>query len=613
MSSGRITRFVEDRARITAHAEAGVLEPEPIHAGWSTFVAHRSVRAIAVAPGSSHMWLATWGGVISWNRKQELLYRRYSSEHGLAGNATACICVDQAEWPWAGHVEGGLSYFDGHRWQIYGDLQSEPIRAVCRGPGEHGIWAAGAGAVYRIDAADRPATPVAIGDDGAVHASALLADGDGLLLGNLWGLFRLRPGARPERLSPDRIQACTALARGADGALWIGTPEAVYRDDGQQLAGPVGPAESDPSGRVVGLAAGRSRTWVLTTAGLAQIQRDSWVAVPAPDQAPAPQALAASADDSYLWVGTDRLLAGVWSPSPDQTRWDLDLLPAHREDALNNLGRCVAAHDDRGQIWVGTAGGLVTFDHDGAWSADAESGDIRALCQVSASAAAGPEAHSALWALSWPHGVIPLNAAAQADALVPPPGAVTALAAGEDQSLYALTGRGLWRLGAGEPALVAPSGPAAARCLAQLPDQTWWLGTTRGAYQLRDGRWALAGEQPGPLQAEVHALAVIGGELWAATAEGLWSRRAGAWLARNPAAPATPPAVYALAPAIARPGIWLAREDGVARYDPATGAAGEPYTPINSGMPSRRAHALVERDGILWIVTRAGIGHLKLP
>ena len=112
MGGGRITRYKAEQYYVTSYTEADVLEPDQIHADWENYVSQRSIRSIVVAPQSRHMWLATWGGVLSWNRKEELLYRRYSSEHGMAGNAVDCICLDHRERPWVGHDEGGLSYFD---------------------------------------------------------------------------------------------------------------------------------------------------------------------------------------------------------------------------------------------------------------------------------------------------------------------------------------------------------------------------------------------------------------------------------------------------------------------------------------------------------------------
>jgi ligand-binding sensor domain-containing protein len=600
MSDGRITRWVGDRDRITARPEAEVLEPEPAHIGWASFVSQRSVRAIAVAPRSGHLWLATWGGVLSWNRREEFVYRRYSSEHGMAGNAAACICVDQAERPWVGHIEGGLSFFDGHRWQVYADLQNVPIRAVCSAQAE-GIWAAGSDSVYMIRGPDQAPELVAQEHDGAVNALALLADDSDLLLGNMWGLFCLRIGQEPKLVAEDKIHTCVALARDTSGRIWIGTQEELFCLEQGGVAGPYPLGELRPNGHILSLAAGRRRVWVLTARELAYVENDEWHSVPWPseDEAkPAPRSIAVSADDTYLWVGTDQLLAGVWSVGKE-SYWDLNLLPAHQEDVLNNLGRCILAHQDDHRVWIGTASGLVAFQTNDEWFLHSNVGDVRALA-----------ASGSLWLLAWPQGI---GCAIGPETLdfrgSPPPGLPTALAVSQDGRLHAITRNALWRLDA-DWMPISSIVPATARCLAQTPDGTWWLGTTQGAYRLiaATGTWELAGEQPGPLLSEFYMLAIVQDVLWAATDIGLWARQGNEWIAHGEAR-----SVWALAAADNSGAIWLAREDGILRYNPATRAIEQgPYTPINSGLASRRVVALVESAGLLWIVTQAGISRFEL-
>jgi len=603
MSSGKITKYVE--GRITRHAAAEVLKPSPVHSHWANFASQRSVRAIAIAPQSHHLWLATWGGVLSWNRKEEQLYRRYSSEHGLAGNAVACICVDCTESPWVGHVEGGLSYFDGERWQAYDHLQDEFIRLVCSAGGSGGIWAAGTETVYRILGPDQPPTPVAQGDDGAVNALALLAEGDDLLLGNAWGVFRLRTGQKPQPIARETIRHCTALTRDGDGGIWLSTPEAVYRLDGEMPGGPLAPGQGDPVGRIVGLAAGKERIWVLTTAGLAHVTDNQWNPIPWPDEqedGPALRAIAAGIGDVYLWVGTDRLLAGVYVMG-SETRWDFDLLPSHSEDDLNNLGRCVTPIRKDDKVWIGTAGGLVAFGPGDKWTTSITESDIRAL-------SLSPTADDPLWILAWPQGVGRLISPDLPNFdLLQPPGLPVAVAAGQDGCPYVATGRALWQLDVPDDLHeYAQDVPALVRCLTQTSDGVWWLGTTQGVYHLTPEGWTLAGEQPGPLQAEVYGLTVVGDTLWAATEAGLWARRGEGWVLHGPESEA----VWALAPASRADSFWLARRDGILYYDSTDGTMSEPYTLFNSGLSSRRVTALAEINGDLWVITQAGISRLEL-
>jgi ligand-binding sensor domain-containing protein len=600
--SNRIQRYVERGVR--PFHEVAALRPEPAHAGWTTFAARRAVRAVAVAPRSGRLWLATWGGVLSWDRKRESVCHRYGSEHGLAGNAAACLCLDAEERPWVGHAEGGLSHFDGGRWRACGGLRDEPVRALCPAPGG-GVWAATAEAVYHVPAGDGPPVPVAEGDDGAVEAAALLADEDAVLLGNAWGLYRLRPGHAPECRERQRVRACRALARDGRGAVWAATPEGVYRLTKGECEGPFAPDEGGPA-HVTALAAGQDQVWVLTTTGLARVAGGRWQTLARPGGAGREsrplRALAARPEDAHVWLGSDDGPGVAWWDG-QQLHEDFDLLPPDPEDALNNLGRCVAADPGDGRVFVGTAGGLVTFRPGGDWALAREAGDVRQL------AAAGGH----LYLLAWPRGVGRLSDPGQVEFLAgQPPGVPLALAPGRDGRPHVLTTRGLWRLEDDGRWQVRGGPEVQALCLAEAADGAWWLGTSRGVYRLVEGSWELAGEQPGPLQAAVAGLVVLGDTLWAATESGLWARRGGAWVAHQTAPGRDPYPVQALAPAAGAAALWLAGPDGVVRFDPAGGAAAARYTVADSGLAGRRVTGLAEAAGALWVVTHSGISRLTL-
>lgn len=611
MSKGRITHYIERHPHITTHIEAEV--PQAVHSGWSNFVSQRSVRAMAIAPRSRLLWLATWGGIISWNRREELLYRRFSSEHGLAGNSAACICVDQMERPWVGHVEGGLSYFDGQRWQVYDHLQLETLRAVNGGANLGGIWAATRDAVYHIPSEDEPPVLVASSNRMAVaEALALLDVGDRLLLGNSWGLFSLGIDRDPIPLAQGTIKTCTALTRDREGSVWVGTPEEVYRLDGDVPVGPIIPESAETSGRVLQLAASWDRIWVLTTTGLAQIMESSWLPLnELPEQHPTLYAIAADLDETSLWVGTDRLLACVQTHRQSAPLWKEDWLPLQPVDMVNNLGRCILQQKLDGRVWVGTAGGLLAFSPDDSWKLYDESGDIRALGLSGRETSS--EVQRTLWALAWPHGIRRWIGSGLVDSHDhQPANLITAFTLGQDGSPYFLAGHALWRISDNGLEEVTRSIPSEARCLVQTPDEQWWLGTARGVYRLVSGKWELAGDQPGPLQAGIRALAVAHGYLWAATETGLWQRRHEQWERYDILPDDKLCDVRALAPARDDGALWLAREDSVARYDPAIRKLSLEYTRANSGLASCRVTALAEIGGTLWIVTQGGISRLKL-
>ncbi len=613
MNRTRITRYVETSTRITSKVEMGVLQPEPLYPEWTNFVSQKSVKAIAIAPKSQQIWMATWGGVLSWNRKEEFLYRRYSSESGLAGNAITCLCLDQDENPWTGHAEGGLSYFSAGHWQVYSHLQTAPIRAIVSAVHRKGIWVATADTIYYVADPESNPVPVARESNGAVEAVTLLADGENLLVGNRLGLFRVQWDREPEAIAPNLLDNCSALTRDGNGNIWVGTHDGLYQLSGEHSN------QHDPRKiitsilPVIALAAGKKRVWVLTAAGLAQVADGQYLQVPWRSESGKPlfiQAIAASTDDTYLWVGTERRLAGVRSTNADNTTWDLDLLPPHRDDELHNLGRRTILSDTQERVWVGTAGGVIAFDLDNEWRIWANHNDVRSLSVISSNDKSTTK--EMLWILAWPQGIGNLNFSTGPNfPKLKLPGLPTLLSAGNDGCPYIITGSALWRLRGDQLTKIAPGVSGLPRCLLQTPDSVWWLGTVRGLYRLASGRWKFVGAQPGPLQAEVYALVVADNTLWVATEIGLWERQNEDWILHNPGQQNSSRAVWALA--AGRLGtLWMASAEGVCCYNPKTKMQGVSYTAFNSGLGSRRVTALLETPGFLWIVTQVGISRLTL-
>jgi ligand-binding sensor domain-containing protein len=261
-----------------------------------------------------------------------------------------------------------------------------------------------------------------------------------------------------------------------------------------------------------------------------------------------------------------------------------------------------------GRVCVGTAGGLATFGSDDQWTLDEPTGDVRALCTSDAG-----DQDRGVWILTWP-GRVRRWREPPAGSRPRPPGPPLALAMDGDGRPHIVTERALWRLDADRPHQVAGPPPAPARCLAQLRDGTWWLGTTDGAGLLNPGaeRWELAGEPTGPVQAEITALLVQGDILWGGAANGLWAREYDAWTRHGPASPADPWQILARASSSEPARLWLARSGGVVSYDVGTRRASEPWTPFNSGLPGRRVTALLEHHIVLWVVTRTGFGRMAL-
>jgi len=613
MNEGKITRYSEEEYRITAYTEKKVIKAVPIYPDWTNFVSQRSVRAIAVAPRSHHIWLATWGGVLSWNTGEELTYRRYSSEHGLAGNVVTCICVDRDEYVWAGHGEGGISYFNGQNWYAYDYLQHEPINIVIPAVSSAGVWAVGKDTVYYISGPNHAPMPVApTGHNAVTEARVLLDTGDTLLLGNAWGLFRLQTGREPEMLAGEPMRTCTALTQDRSGRVWIGTSEGVYYLENDQLIRPITSDDEKSPQYVVALAFGGGRLWVLTEFGLAQL-RDTewhWVSSPLPPSLKL-HTITADPHQPYIWIGTDRLLAGMQCREDNDLDWDLDWLPLRTEDELNNIGCCIAERAFNNRVWIGTASGLVAFSSSDKLDIYRDCDNVRVLRE--GTSLLDSKTSSNLWMLAYPHGIGKWGTLNLPDFRLPqPPGLPVAMAMGQDEQIYVLTGRALWRLIKGEWKACTGTPPLGAYKLVQLPDGQWYLGTSHGVYYLTQEEWRLAGEQPGPLQAGVREMIIVDDQLWTATEDGLWKRLKETWIAYVVEPDEILSDVRTLAPATSSGELWLARERGIVRYNPFTKKQSLYYTPVNSGLASCRVIALAEINDSLWVVTQAGISRMKV-
>jgi ligand-binding sensor domain-containing protein len=590
--------IAEYRATIAVYPESAVLEPQPAFERWTTFVSHAAVRAIAVAPESRIVWIATWGGVLAWNRTDEYVYRRYSSEHGLAGTPS-CIAVGDDDRPWVGHAEGGLSWFDGGRWYPYEHLRAESVLAVAAARGGR-MWVATPDAIVLIE---RAALPVEIvrGNASCAGATTLLGDGDGVLVGSPSGLFRVSERGSVTPVSEAAITECTALARGRGGAIIAGTPSGVVMNDTRTA-----PDEGDAA--VVGLAPSRTGIWVLTRSGIARIENGTWRAIAAaPEHLTTPRAIAvAGPNEDYLWVGTDNLMSGVRADG--ESPWDVGVLPGHDEDRISNLGRCAVA-DDVGRVWIGTAGGVFLGEPDGTWSLDPEPGDVR-----SAIVAKTAHRESAVWMLGWPSGVSRVAMPGRlSEPVAAPRGLPRALVRGDDSRPFAWIGNAVWRLD-GRPELEALGVPVHARIVAQAPGGALYAATDRGLvrYDPVSSAWHL---EPALGVSPVTALATIAFSLIAGASGAFWMLDGRGWrkLELWQAGVRWTEPVTALASSHGVDTIWVACGGRVARCATEDGAVVEVFDRFDSGVCGNVVTAIVETNGVLWVVSRAGIARHVLP
>ena len=349
------------------------------------------------------------------NRVQGLSSTRYASEHGLPGNAMSAVSVDSNGRVWAASCEGGLAWFDGDGWQLmlsrcprHQGAMPAPFACCAALDEAGGVWVATSDGVYRIDDPQNAALPVALRPKNeAVDALTLLADGETLLLGNAWGLFRLRVDGSIQQIAAQTLTECTALHRDGKGTVWAAATGGLYQivsDRAQRID--VLPGNL----RIVALAGGRSRLWALDQcrhrATGRRISTGAWCrATERWDAFRRSQAVsttpisgwavkAALAICACRLVSVLRLLQGK-RPRPHGGH--LSCRPIHTTGFL-----CVAATPWLGQtlgrIWVGTADGVVIIQGETVQRARELDADVRSFCRQ--------ETYGRVWLLAYPNGVV---------------------------------------------------------------------------------------------------------------------------------------------------------------------------------------------------------------
>ena len=157
----------------------------------------------------------------------------------LSGNAVTCLCLDAADRPWVGPVEGGLGWFDGERWRLCPFPPEGPVRVLAaRAAG--GVWAATSEAVWLVDDPLSSPLPLAGGQAGAVEVVTLLDDGAGVLAGGADGLYRLAVGKAPEPVEPEVLRTCVGVGprQCRQGRGGVASGHAVHRLDPGGRGGP---------------------------------------------------------------------------------------------------------------------------------------------------------------------------------------------------------------------------------------------------------------------------------------------------------------------------------------------------------------------------------------
>ena len=331
---------------------------------WTSYASQRHVRDIAFDRARNRIWLATWGGVLCI---EGTYATRHTSAHGLIGNATRFIVVDDAGVVWAAPEAGGLcSLRPDEIWETHDKLRSWTVSQMAIGT-QGDVYAAlgnhsGQYALHHIAGGKVKKPKPVRGQLALKEVDAMLVDRGGVVwLGNVWGLHRYNEG-KFETFDTDRAHVC-ALATSAGGGLWVGTNRGLYRfrTEDQSLH-----SESDwPRDPIVSLAEEPSSgiLWAATTREVGRIVNNAWQPVlKSPSDRLNILRVAEHSDQpetrpfrvGHAWLGGGNELYHV---GPDDFE---AVLTPHAEDALSNAVHALCTNGST--MWMGTARGVSSYD-----------------------------------------------------------------------------------------------------------------------------------------------------------------------------------------------------------------------------------------------------------
>ncbi|WP_156152794.1 MULTISPECIES: sensor histidine kinase [Pseudomonas] len=215
------------------------------------------------------------------------------------------------------------------------------------------VWAGSSGGLDRFRLGELKAASLPAGTLNA--ALAVASDGALWAASNNQGVMRLHGGDLQRWPIPEPV---TSLIAAADGAVWVGGPNGVWRGTPggvERQAELPEQAPEDASIRAMAVGA-EGALWVsINRLGLFVLRGGQWQAVPGVSEAPSQMmpVSAGSDEQGRLWFGyRDNLL--VTRQGDQMRRWGA-------ADGLN-IGHVTAQLHQGGSSWVGGQHGLARFD-----------------------------------------------------------------------------------------------------------------------------------------------------------------------------------------------------------------------------------------------------------
>lgn len=324
----------------------------------------------------------------------------WSLEQGMPQLSVLSMTQDATGYLWL-TTQNGVARFDGVGFRNF-DLRSTPelratiIEKVLATP-DGSLWFGSPRGLSRLQAGRWQSVDLAAGEDVAIHA--LLADGDGLLIGSDRGLYRLEEErVELDRRIPGPVRALARVGRKVY-AGGLGVVHELDGGDGTVLALPL-PLESDPP-LVQSLLAAPDGLYAATRKGIWRLAEGRWERPGwALDLAQSRIEALLRDSDANFWIGTTSglyryhprtglgrahggaLAATAWIASLHEDRegnlwvgslthsllrlWNGWLSRRSSESGLADPFVWSVVADDHGRLWIGTNTGVERLDPDGS-------------------------------------------------------------------------------------------------------------------------------------------------------------------------------------------------------------------------------------------------------
>ncbi len=196
---------------------------------WTIYTNTDEVRAIVFE--GDHVWCATTGGVLRWNKNDET-YEKYTTGNGMGGNWVYSAAVDRNGVKWFGTWDGGVSWMDGKTWNYYNYQTSNGIKAAAV-DSNNVKWFKTDAALSSYDGNEW--RHISVSPNLSTFTESIAVDSHNVKWFTATGLIRSYDGVTMKVYSKsDGLVAgsAQAVAVDLDDVKWFGTMAGVSRFDG---------------------------------------------------------------------------------------------------------------------------------------------------------------------------------------------------------------------------------------------------------------------------------------------------------------------------------------------------------------------------------------------